>query len=286
MASLRPRTFEGIAKNLGIDVKKASDAIANKKHKARIEQDQDLADDVNATGTPHFFINGRRLVGAQPIEKFKALIDEEITKSEALVKKGTPAAKLYDTLIKDGKAATFEKVKVPAVTKDNPSRGPANAKIIVQIFSDFECPFCKRALPTLAELEAAFPGKIRFVWRNKPLPFHKNAMPAAMAAMEAFKQKGNDGFWRMHDAFFQDPTQLDRAGIEKTAAALGLDVQKVLAAIDGQTHKALIDADIKAAEDVNITGTPAFVINGYFISGAQPFAKFKKAVNLALKEAK
>ena len=284
---LAPEDLEGIAKTLGIDVKKASDAIAKKKHKARIEQDQDLADDVQASGTPHFFINGRRLVGAQPIDKFKALIDEELTKSEALVKKGTPAAKLYDTIIKDGKAATFEKVKaIPAFTKESPTKGPANAKVTVQIFSDFECPFCKRVEPTLAELDAAFPGKIRFVWRNKPLPFHKNAMPAALAAMEAFKQKGNDAFWKMHEAFFKDPTQLDRAGIERTAAALGLDVQKVLAAIDGQTHKALIDADIKAAEDVSITGTPAFVINGYLISGAQPLSKFKKAVNLALKEAK
>ncbi|MDC0740020.1 DsbA family protein [Polyangium mundeleinium] len=284
---LAPEDLEGIAKNLGLDVKKASDAIAKKKHKARIEQDMDLADDVQASGTPHFFINGRRLAGAQPIDKFKALIDEELTKSEALVKKGTPAAKLYDTIIKDGKAATFEKVKaIPSFTKENPTKGPANAKVTVQIFSDFECPFCKRVEPTLAELDAAFPGKIRFVWRNKPLPFHKNAMPTALAAMEAFKQKGNDAFWKMHDAFFQDQTQLDRAGIERTAAALGLDVQKVLAAIDGQTHKALIDADLKAADDASITGTPTFVINGYLLSGAQPLSKFKKIVNLALKDAK
>ncbi len=284
---LGPAELEAIAKDVGIDVTKTMDAIAKKKHLARIEQDQELADDLRATGTPHFFINGRRLVGAQPLEKFKELIDEELVKAEALIKKGTPAAKVYDALIKDGKAAEpFEKVKVPAPTKDNPSRGPANAKIIVQIFSDFECPFCKRAEPTMAELDAAFPGKIRFVWRNKPLPFHKNAMPAALAAVEAYKQKGNDAFWKMHAAFFQDPTQLDRAGIEKTAAALGLDVQKVLAAIDGQTHKALIDADVKAAEDAKIMGTPGFVINGYFISGAQPLAKFKKVVNLALKEAK
>ncbi|MDI1447357.1 thioredoxin domain-containing protein [Polyangium sp. 6x1] len=284
---LAPEDLEGIAKNLGIDVKKASDAIAKQKHKARIEQDLDLADDVQANGTPHFFINGRRLVGNQPIDKFKALIDEEMTKAEALVKKGTPAAKLYDTIIKDGKTTTFEKVKaVPAFTKDNPTKGPANAKVTIQIFSDFECPFCKRVEPTLAELDAAFPGKIRFVWRNKPLPFHKNAMPAALAAVEAYKQKGNEAFWKMHDAFFQDPTQLDRAGIERTAAALGLDVQKVLAAVDGQTHKALIDADIKAGEDAGITGTPGFLVNGYFVSGAQPLSKFKKAVNLALKDAK
>jgi len=278
--------LEAIAKSVGLDPAKTMDAITKRKHAARIEQDQDLADDVQASGTPHFFINGRRLVGAQPVEKFKELIDEELGKAQALLKKGTPAAKLYDTVIKEGKTSTFEKVKIAPPTKDNPSRGPANAKIIVQIFSDFQCPFCKRVEPTLAELDAAFPKKLRFVWRNKPLPFHKNAMPAALAAMEAFKQKGNDGFWRMHDAFFQDQTRLDRAGIEQTAADLGFDVQKVMAAVDGQTHKALIDADIKVSEDVKITGTPAVVINGYLVSGAQPLSKFKKAVNMALKEVK
>ena len=189
-------------------------------------------------------------------------------------------------MIKDGKITTYEKVTIPAPTKDHPSRGPANAKVTVQIFSDFQCPFCKRASDTMTELDAMFPGKIKFVWRNLPLPFHQNAMPAALATMEAWKQKGPEGFWPMHDAFFKDQSQLDRAGIERTATALGLDVQKVLAAVDGETHKPLIEADKKIAEGAKITGTPSFVINGYYISGAQPLSKFKKIVNRALAEAK
>jgi protein-disulfide isomerase len=203
-----------------------------------------------------------------------------------VIKKGTAVAKLYDTLIKDGKTTVYDKITIPAATKDLPSRGPANAKVTIQMFSDFECPFCKRAAETMHELDAAFPGKIRFVWRNMPLPFHKNALPAALAAMEAWKQKGTDGFWPMHDAFFKDQSQLDRAGIEKTASSLGLDVGKVLAAVDGETYKVQIDADKKIAEGAKITGTPGFVINGYYISGAQPLSKFKKIVGRALTEAK
>jgi len=278
--------LEAIAKDLRLDVKKVNDAIAQKKYGASIEADQELADDVEANGTPTFFINGRKLVGAQPPEKFKEMIDQEISKAEALVKKGTPAAKLYDTLIKDGKTITLEKVTVAAPTKDNPTRGPANAKVTVQIFSDFECPFCKRVEPTLADLDAAYPNKLKFVWRNYPLPFHKNAMPAALAAMEAFKQKGPEAFWKMHDAFFADQTKLDRQSIEQTAAALGLDVSKIDAAMDNKTHEPLIEADKKAAEAAKINGTPAFVINGYLISGAQPLKRFKRVVNVALKEAK
>jgi protein-disulfide isomerase len=283
---LEDNDLQTIASALGIDAKKAMDAVTNRKYLAAIDKDQSLAEDIEATGTPQFFINGRRIVGAQQLEKFREIIDDEIKHAEGLIKKGTAAAKLYDVIIKDGKITTYEKVTVPAPTKDQPSRGPANAKVTVQIFSDFECPFCKRSTDTMTDLDALFPGKIRFVWRNTPLPFHRNAMPAALAAMEAWKQKGPEGFWAIHDAFFKDQSQLDRAGIEKTASALGLDVQKVLAAIDGETYKPLIDADKKIAEGAKITGTPAFVINGYYISGAQPLSKFKKIVGRALAETK
>ncbi len=275
-----------IAGSLGIDAQKAMSAVTNRKYLAAIEKDQNLAEDIEATGTPQFFINGRRIVGAQQPEKFREIINDEIKHAEGLIKKGTAAAKLYDVMVKDGKVTTYEKVTIPAPTKDHPSRGPANAKVTVQIFSDFQCPFCKRAADTMADLETMFPGKIRFVWRNMPLPFHSNAMPAALATMEAWKQKGPEGFWAMHDAFFKDQSQLDRAGIERTATALGFDVQKVLAAVDGQTYKTLIEADKKIAEGAKITGTPSFVINGYYISGAQPISKFKKIVNRAFAEAK
>ncbi len=278
--------LQAIAGILGIDGKKALDAVHNRKYLGIIEKDQSLAEDIEANGTPHFFINGRRIVGAQQLEKFREIIDEEIKHAEGMIKKGTPAAKLYDAIIKDGKITVYEKVTIPAPTKDHPSHGPANAKVTIQMFSDFECPFCKRAAETMHDLDTEFPGKLRFVWRNMPLPFHKNAMPTALAAMEAWKQKGAEGFWPMHDAFFKDQSQLDRLGIEKTAASLGLDVGKVLAAVDGQTYKGLIDADKKIAEGAKITGTPGFVINGYYISGAQPLSKFKKIVSRALAEAK
>ncbi len=275
-----------MAGSLGLDVNKAMSAVTNRKHLALIEKDQNLAEDIEATGTPQFFINGRRIVGAQQLEKFREIIDDEIKKSEALVKKGTAAAKLYDSIIKDGKTTVLEKVVIPAPTKDHPSRGPANAKVVVQIFSDFECPFCKRAATTITELDAAYPGKIRFVWRNLPMPFHKNAMPAAIAGLEAWKQKGSEGFWKLHDAFFSGQILLDRTGIEAMAGLAGLDVQKVSNAIDNETYKDLIEADKKVAEAAKINRTPGFVINGYFISGAQPLSKFKKVVNKALAEAK
>src|SRR5262249_55074044 len=69
------------------------------------------------------------------------------------------------------------------------------------------------------------------------------------------------------------------------AEAQGVDMVKFKSALDGNTHKAFVDAESAVADKAEISGTPAFVINGYFINGAQPFPKFQKIINLALKEA-
>jgi protein-disulfide isomerase len=281
-------SLEALAGAAGLDVKRAMKAVADHKHRKIIDEDQDLADDLQANGTPHFFVNGRRLVGAQPIEKFRSVIDEEIARAEALVKAGLAPAKVYDKLQANAKAPPPpERKAIPAPTKDNPSRGPAGAKVVVQVFSDFQCPFCKRVKATIEQLEQEFAGKIRIVWRNHPLPMHKDAEPAAEAAMEAFRQKGAPGFWAMHDLLFASQSQpggLERPALEGYAAQLGLDLGRFTNALDTSAHKGLIDADSKVAADASISGTPAFVINGYFVSGAQPAAKFRKLIKRALGE--
>ncbi|MBK8593896.1 MAG: thioredoxin domain-containing protein [Sandaracinaceae bacterium] len=67
------------------------------------------------------------------------------------------------------------------------------------VFSDFQCPFCARLNPTVEQLMRAYPTQLRVVWRNLPLAFHPNAMPAAEAAMEASAQGGDRAFWQMYD---------------------------------------------------------------------------------------
>ena len=275
-----------VARSLGLDAKRVADAIGRKKHAAEIEADQALADDVQANGTPHFFINGRRLVGAQPLEKFTALIDEELAKADALVRGGVAPAQVYDRVQAAAQPPPPPQMKViPPPTRDNPSRGPANARVVVQFFSDFQCPFCARVRGTLEDLEKAFPGQIRLVWRNHPLPMHPDAEPAAEAAMEAFRQKGDKGFWAMYELLYAGQAQsggLGRKELEAYAAELGLNAAQFANALDGSAHKAIIDADAKVATDAGIQGTPAFVINGYFVSGAQPLGKLKKVVSRAL----
>jgi predicted DsbA family dithiol-disulfide isomerase len=90
----------------------------------------------------------------------------------------------------------------------------------------------------------------------------------------------------MHDAMFGNQQQIDRAGLENFAQQQGLDMTKFKAALDSASHKPEVDADQKMGQDSGVNGTPAFFINGYFINGAQPYDKFKAAIDKALSEAK
>jgi protein-disulfide isomerase len=280
----------GYAKELGLDVDKVKLAIKDHKYQAGMQADMDLADDIQASGTPHFFINGRRLVGAQPADKFKAVIDEEMTKAQALLGKGIKAKDVYAEIIKDGKEPPPpEKKTVDAPASNSPWKGGKDAKVTMQVFSDFQCPFCKRVEETLKQVDTAYGDKIKVVWRHKPLPMHKDAPLASEATQEAFAQKGNVGFWKMHGLLFEKqgagPEVLQRAALESYAETQGLDMTKFKKALDANTHKAFVDSESAVADKAGISGTPAFVINGYFISGAQPFAKFKKIIDKALAEA-
>ncbi|MEO5727838.1 MAG: thioredoxin domain-containing protein [Byssovorax sp.] len=280
----------GYAKELGLDVDKVKVAIKDHKYKPGMDADMELADDIQASGTPHFFINGRRLVGAQPAEKFKAVVDEELKKAEALLAKGVKAKDIYAETIKEGKEPPPpEKKTVDAPAPNSPWKGGKDAKVTMQVFSDFECPFCKRVEDTLKQVDAAYGDKIKVIWRHKPLAMHKNAPLASEATQEAYAQKGNVGFWKMHGLLFEKqgsgPEVLQRPALESYAETLGLDMPKFKKALDANTHKAFVDSESAVADKAGISGTPAFVINGYFISGAQPFAKFKKIIDKALAEA-
>jgi protein-disulfide isomerase len=270
------------AAEVGLDKNAALAAIQAKKHHAEIEATAALADELEANGTPTFFVNGRRITGAQPFEQFATLIDAELAHASGMVKQGTPASAVYEAIIKTGKSDAPTAVAVPAPTAASPSRGPANAKIVVQYFGDFQCPYCKRVEPTLVELEKAYPNQVRIVWRNLPLPMHERAPLAAEAAMEAFAQKGSAGFWAFHDELMADQTATDRAGLERTAAKVGLDLARFVRALDTHAHAAEVARDAKIAAAANITGTPGFTINGYFLSGAQQLVKFKRIADYSL----
>ncbi len=285
--SLGTETYTKLAGELGLNPADVLKAIETNKYDPKISASMEMASDLQARGTPHFFVNGRRIAGAQPFEKFDELVKTQLAAAKALVAKGVPRASVYDELMKTAKGPDEpEKRDVPAPTAKNPSKGTPGAKVVIQEFSDFQCPFCSRVNPTMKQIMDEYQGKVQIVWRNMPLAFHKEAPLAAEAAYEAFVQKGADGFWAFHDKLFENQKALQRADLEKYATELGLDMTKFKAALDAHTHEAIVKADMAAAEKAGVRGTPAFTINGYFLSGAQPYPQFKKLIDLALKEAK
>jgi protein-disulfide isomerase len=285
---LEDADLEAVAQKLGISWSAVKTAIDDKKFQAKLDANSELANDLNARGTPHFFVNGYRLSGAQPFEKFQEVIDAQLSKARAVVARGIAKDKVYDEIMKEGKAPPPpEKKNVAAPTKDNPVKGAASAKVTIQIFSDFQCPFCKRVEPTLKQIADEYKDKVKFVWRNMPLPFHQDAPLASEAAMEVYSQKGAAAFWKYHDDLFDaqgTESGIKRENLEKLAQAAGCDMAKFKEALDSHKHKAKIDADVAVANQAGINGTPAFAINGYFISGAQPYPAFKAAVQRALKD--
>jgi protein-disulfide isomerase len=281
--NLDDAALEQLAKDLGLNPKQAMKAVEDQKHAARIAEDQDLAADLEAAGTPNFFVNGRRINGAQSESFFSNIIDEEIDKATQLVKSGIAAQGVYDHIMKTAKEPPPpEKKNVAAPGKSTPVKGPAGARVTIQMFTDFECPYCKRVQETLAQIEKDYGARVRLVFRHRPLDFHTRAMTAHEAAAEAFKQGGNKAFWKMHDLLFAHQTALTRADLVGYAREASLDVTAFEQALDQGTHKKAIEADTNLAEQADISGTPAFVINGYFLSGAQPYRKFKRLIDRAL----
>jgi protein-disulfide isomerase len=147
-------------------------------------------------------------------------------------------------------------------------------------FSDFQCPFCSRAVPTLKAIEDQYKGKIRVAFKNNPLPFHDKAHLAAEAALAANDQ---GKFWEMHDKLFANQTALDRPNLEQYAQELGLNMAKFKAALDSGKFKERVDRETKEGGSVGVTGTPTFFINGHILVGAQPVDAFKTAIDAELK---
>jgi protein-disulfide isomerase len=291
--ALGPEDLQKYAKEIGLNMDKFKKAIEDKKLAASVEADSAMGAKIGARGTPAFFVNGKFLSGAQPFERFKSVIDEELKKAEALAKKVGGNGKVYDAIMKTAKAEVGGGAPAPAAEGEAPAgppkkvdvgsapaRGPKNAPITVVLFSDFQCPFCGRVEPSITELEKAYPGKVRVAWKNFPLSFHNNAKPAAEAALAANEQ---GKFWEMHDILFKNQQNLTAADLEKYAKEIGLNMDRFKAAIDSHKFAAQIEADTKQGSELGVSGTPAAFVNGQLVSGAQPVEAFKKIVEADLK---
>src|SRR5262249_46781453 len=137
--------------------------------------------------------------------------------------------------------------------------GGKSAKVTIIEYSDFQCPFCSRVEETLKRIEKDYGDKVRLVWKDNPLPFHQNAMPAAEAGRAAAEQ---GKFWQMHDMMFQNQQKLTKEDLEGYAQQVGLNVAKYKSAIESHKHEKAIKDDMAEAAKFGARGTPSFFING------------------------
>jgi protein-disulfide isomerase len=276
--------LESYAERLGFNMIAFRAALDDHRHAEEIDADLALARLMGVHGTPAFFVNGTPLVGARPTGEFVALADRVLERARTI----TPSDGAYATMVADplpspqtDNAPTRYDVRV---NPDAPARGPAQARVVIQLFSDFECPYCARIAPTLDALLQRHPNDLRVVWRDYPLSFHSHAQLAAEAAREVLAQGGSDRFWRYAALLFANQRTLERADLERYAMSVGgIDMDRFRDALDRHAHAAAVRADADAADATGAEiGTPAMFINGHFVAGALPLEMLDRIVQLQL----
>jgi predicted DsbA family dithiol-disulfide isomerase len=162
------------------------------------------------------------------------------------------------------------------VAATGPARGKGDAPVTIVEFGDFQCPFCREAEGSLRAVMSKYPGQVRLVFRNLPLAnLHPNATAAAVAGVCAEHQ---GMFWQMHDAMYQDQSALTESALKDTAQRLGLKMDGFSACLADPGTKQELETDREAADELNVTGTPYFFINGRPLNGSVPVERFEAVI--------
>ena len=158
----------------------------------------------------------------------------------------------------------------------SPSRGPADAPVTIVEFSDFQCPYCARVLPTIDQAREVYGDKLRVVFRQFPLNIHPQAQKAAEASLCANDQ---GKFWELHDAMFSDQRALAVEQLKSKAATIGIAAAEFDVCLDSGKYAPKVAEDLKVGSAAGVSGTPAMFVNGRFVSGAVPFEQLARLID-------
>jgi len=187
------------ADEIGINKKDFTKCLESGEATARVEVDSKQGAELGVQGTPGFFINGKFLGGAFPIETFREIIDKELDGSAT--GNCTDYSEQLQTYCADENNQAFKPLAVNISLGDSPSIGPKDAPVTIIEFSDFECPFCARAYTTVKQIQQEYADSVKVVYKQLPLTnLHPNAQKAAEASVCADDQRK---FWKMHDKMFE-----------------------------------------------------------------------------------
>ncbi len=211
-------------------------------------------------------------LGGQSLEQIKPKIVQYLKSQKEEERRNAFVAELkkkYPTTV------SLRPPVVDVATAGRPERGAKNPQVTIIEFSDYQCPFCRRAESTVEQVMNTYGDKVRLVYRDYPLPMHPQARPASEAAACANEQ---GKFWEYHAKLFHgDGLEPDK--LKTYADQVGLDRKKFDECLEKKPYKDAIDKDFADGEKAGVNGTPAFFINGRMLSGAQPFEKFKEVID-------
>ncbi len=180
------------------------------------------------------------------------------------------------------------KIKKPKKAKmqvklngDEPTKGDNKAKIVVVEFSDFQCPFCKRAASNGASIVKEYGDKVKYVFKQFPLSFHDKAHKASEASL-CMHDQGK--FFEYHDKLFENNQALEEADLKKYATEVGGDAAKFEECLKSGKNKAKVDRDMADGQKYGVSGAPTYFVNGEAVVGAVPYEEIKKVIDEALKD--
>lgn len=276
--------LEDTARAATLDLARVHDDLEALRWGVAVQQDLRQGRRLGVTGTPAYFINGRHVNGAKPLELLRAVVTEELELAARWREQGVAPAQIYDHAIASGyREVQYRKprpglkpdVIYPVAIGDSPQRGPETAPVTIVEFADFECGFCVRGHETLEKLRRRYGDKVRVVFKHFPLPFHSHAFLAARAALAAHAE---GKFWEFHDRLYKAQARFDEDTLIQIAKDLRLDLKK----FKQRLHSADADPQIVADQDIGaalgVRGTPAYFVNGRAVDGAVPELEFRLVV--------
>ncbi len=262
--------------------KMLQDQLSAKEAKARgISADDLTKQEIDQKVTPptqdevsKFFEDNKARMGGRTLDQVQNDIKNYLQQQKAAARRHDFFKELMDkehvTILLDP-----PRVNVPMRAEET-ARGPKDAPVTIVEFSDFQCPFCKKAYTMVEDLVKQYPDKVRLVYRDYPLQFHPQAFPAAEAAHCA----GDQGkYWEYAGNLMTVEGSLQEDDLKKRAGDLGLDVAAFSTCIQGDKHEPAIKASFEEGSGLGVTGTPTFFINGRMVVGARPVEELKAMID-------
>lgn len=250
--------------------------------KAEVAEDLRLAGQMGVRATPTFYLNGSRIEGFLDHRSLESLIRAEVRASRALLGTGVRPSELYAARTRKNLIGIGSDVSArtcPPIGRA-PVRGSNSALVTLVVYSEFQCSYCKQLHTTLEDIIAKRGGDVRIAFKHFPLPNHPHARKASELTIEARRQKGDPGFWAVHDLLFEAQAELGTSDVwERLASRAGLDTARALGALGRGDHSRVVQDDVREGDELAVKGTPTTFINGRRLEGARTAAELARVVD-------